>query len=335
MATSNLSRTDYGTSSVREVDTVSAPIAPSRLSRVSWGAILAGLVISLVSMIGLNMLGLAIGASSVNPATEVNPIEPALGTGAAIWILGSNILALFFGGLVAGRLAGIPDNIDGMLHGLVQWAVAFLVTVIFLTTSIGNLVGAVTGAVSTGLSAVGQGLTAISPAVAEAIDLETASLDGVGVEIRSLLNRAAEVATGTEATGTDSTTLAADTAPTLNEIEITRAIGGFLTNADVTDADRQEVITLLSERTGITPEEATATVERWETTITQFRTEAEETAREVGQQAADAIAALAGVVFASMLVAAFASGAGGIIGSPDPRDLLRDTTTASTTTTVR
>lgn len=338
MATINYER-DYRADNARAVDVVTTEVKPAVQRRVSWGAILAGVAVSLVSMIGLNMLGLAIGAGTINPSTQSNPIASELGTSAAVWILGANILSLFFGGLVAGRLSGFSDNLDGMLNGLVQWAVAFLITVVLLTTSIGNLVGAATGAVSSGISAIGQGLTAISPAVAEAVDLEATSLQGVGVEVTALLRRAASAAgveTTTDAEGNEvaSGTLAAETGPTLNEIEVTRAVVGFLANMDPTDEERQSVITLLTERTGISQVEATDTVNRWETTITRFRTEAEATAREVGQQAADTISALAGVVFASMLVAAFASAAGGIIGSPDPREVVtsvrRDVTNTTT-----
>jgi hypothetical protein len=314
-ARSDYNTVNYSTPVVNEVTTAVTTDVPVR--RISWGAILAGLTVSLVAMIGLNMLGLAIGAATVNPRLDADPITPALGTGAAIWILGSNIISLFLGGIVAGRMAGMSDNIDAMLHGIVQWGLAFLLTVVLLTSSIGNVFGAVTNAVSSSLTAVGQGLTAISPVVADAVELEQASLAGVGVEVRNLLNRVAEAA-GAETTapaGTDTTAAAA----TLSEIEVTRAITALLTNPNPTDADRDAAVTLLSERAGISTQEARTTIERWETAVVQFRSDAERTVREVGQQVTDAIAALAGVVFVSMLVAAFAAGAGGIIGSPDPR----------------
>lgn len=337
MATVRTPRTDY-IPPLTDTDTPITTVVTEKLRRVSWGAILAGLAISLVVMIALNMLGLAIGAATVNPVVERDPIEPALGVGALIWLVASNLLALFAGGFVAGRLAGIPDDMDGVLHGLVTWAVVTLITLIFLTTSIGNVISGVTGAVSSGLSAIGGGIAELSPEVAEALDLQGSTLAGIGTEVRGLLsasNDATQTTTGDQTTegaspanptGAAQTTNGQDAAPTLAEIELNRSIRDFLTTGEVTDEDRSNLVTLISERTGISQEEAQATVDRWESTYRSLATEVEETARDVGQAVADGISALAGVVFVGMLIGAFAAGAGGLVGSPDTR-LVKATTT--------
>jgi len=66
----------------------------------------------------LNLLGAGIGLTSVNPATEPDTME-GLGVGTTIWWVVSNLIALFVGGLVAGRMAGFVNLIDGALHGTV------------------------------------------------------------------------------------------------------------------------------------------------------------------------------------------------------------------------
>lgn len=107
--------------------------------RVSWGAIFAGVAITLTIQILLGLLGLALGASSFDPLQEQNPGK-GIGIGAAIWLVVSSLVAMFIGAWVAGRLSGGPRT-DGRLHGLVTWSVATLMTVYLITTAAGNLLG--------------------------------------------------------------------------------------------------------------------------------------------------------------------------------------------------
>lgn len=73
------------------------------------GAVFAGIVVTLALQLILGILGLAIGANSINPLQEQNPAS-GLGTGTVIWFAISTLLALFSGGWVAGRLAGIAST---------------------------------------------------------------------------------------------------------------------------------------------------------------------------------------------------------------------------------
>ena len=108
--------------------------------RISWGAIIAGLIVTLVCQILLSMLGVAIGAATVDPLTEQRPMEN-LGTGAAIWWVVSSLISLFLGGCVAGRLAGVPRKADGALHGIIMWGTVTLITILLLTTALGGVLG--------------------------------------------------------------------------------------------------------------------------------------------------------------------------------------------------
>src|SRR4051794_24890771 len=106
--------------------------APLFLKRVSWGAIFAGLVVALVLGILLNLLGVAIGASTVDPL-KWNP--RGYGIGSAIWFGVSSILSIFSGACVAGRLSGGARKPDGLLHGVVTWATATLLSLFILTSA--------------------------------------------------------------------------------------------------------------------------------------------------------------------------------------------------------
>jgi hypothetical protein len=115
-------------------------VAPNYTRRISWGAIIAGLIVALVTQILLTMLGVAIGAATVNPAQEQRPLE-GLGTGAAIWWIVSSLISLFLGGSVAGRLAGVPRKGDGALHGVIMWGTATLITFLLVGTALGGVFG--------------------------------------------------------------------------------------------------------------------------------------------------------------------------------------------------
>jgi hypothetical protein len=82
------------------------------LNRVSWSAVLAGVVVALVAQLILNMLGIGIGASTLNPGAgaENNPSASGLSIGAALWWTISGILAALAGGFTAGRLSGQPKG---------------------------------------------------------------------------------------------------------------------------------------------------------------------------------------------------------------------------------
>lgn len=68
------------------------------INNVSWAAVLAGVVVSLVAQLLLNMLGLGIGAATIDPAAGQSPEASTLSIGAAIWWTVSGIIAAFLGG---------------------------------------------------------------------------------------------------------------------------------------------------------------------------------------------------------------------------------------------
>ena len=92
------------------------------INKISWGAVLAGVAVSLVAQLVLNMIGIGIGASTLDPMTGDNPAASSFSIGAGIWWALSGILAAFVGGYVASRLSGRPKASTGAWHGLTAWA---------------------------------------------------------------------------------------------------------------------------------------------------------------------------------------------------------------------
>lgn len=115
--------------------------------QVSWGAIFAGAVLTIMVQMLLTLLGIGIGlvaaidegAATAAAATPDNP--GAWGIGAAVWWIVSGIISLFIGGLVAGRLSRVSQATDGIFHGLLVWSVATLFSIYLLTTAAASLIG--------------------------------------------------------------------------------------------------------------------------------------------------------------------------------------------------
>ena len=147
-----------------------SPVTPAEdvrsiaINDISWGAVLAGVVVALVAQLILNMIGIGVGASTLDPGAgpNENPSAQGFSIGAGIWWTVSGIVASLAGGYVAGRLSGKPKPSTTSWHGLIAWALTTLVVFYLLTSAIGGLVGgayrgltsAVGGAASTAGGAI-------------------------------------------------------------------------------------------------------------------------------------------------------------------------------------
>ena len=114
-------------------------------SRVSWGAIAAGAMVSLSIYVILAMLGIALGVESV-----VRDAGPRLASGAAIYSIVTLLLAMFFGGWATSRLAVGESKLEAVLYGLILWGVLFLGMVwlvgVGIRAGFGGMVGTASGA---------------------------------------------------------------------------------------------------------------------------------------------------------------------------------------------
>jgi hypothetical protein len=97
-------------------------------SRVSWGAIWAGVMIALGLEVLFALFGLFIGFGmyryqAPNPWAGIGPWTTA-------WYLITSAVSMFFGAWSAARLSGNPVREAGVLHGLATWGLATFVSVI-------------------------------------------------------------------------------------------------------------------------------------------------------------------------------------------------------------
>src|SRR4030095_4824200 len=101
-----------------------SPVTPAEdartimINRISWGAVLAGVVVALVAQLILNMIGIGIGASTLDPGggAAENPSAQGFSIGAGIWLLVSGIVAALAGGFAAGRLSGQAQKTTASLQ---------------------------------------------------------------------------------------------------------------------------------------------------------------------------------------------------------------------------
>jgi len=255
--------------------------------RMSWGAILAGVVVALLAQFAMEMLGVSIGAGAIEPGEDT--LGPTFSSAVVVWLAVSMLLSLFAGGLVTGKLAGIIDPFDGALHGIVMMGLFAFITVFLLTSSITATLRGVTNTVSDGLSFVGASVQDVSSTVASTVELRDSTLDDIRAEAEEILAEDAS----------------------LTSLRI--ALDDYLLDDESGDDTRQAAIEALATQTELTEQEAAARLDQWEAdfrqTVNRFEAEAEEVASEI----ADIVAATAGVIFMLLVAGAFAAAAGGFV----------------------
>lgn len=89
-------------------------------SRISWGAILAGLFVTLAVFVLLSTLGLAIGISAADETNRDN-----VTVGAGIWAVITALIAFFCGGCVVSRFTAGETKAEAVMYGTVLWGASF------------------------------------------------------------------------------------------------------------------------------------------------------------------------------------------------------------------
>ena len=135
-------------------------------SQIQWGAIVAGLAIGLAIQMVLTLLGLSIGAWSI----DLREVHPAGGIPLAtgLWTGMSMVISAFIGGYAASRLSGASIRTVGVYHSAVLWAVTSVVFAWLGTTALSFMIGGLFTTLSGGLQMLGQGVgTAVSAAASK------------------------------------------------------------------------------------------------------------------------------------------------------------------------
>lgn len=274
-----------------------SPVTPAEdarsvmINNVSWGAIFAGAVIALAVQIILNMVGIGIGAATLDPGAGDNPTAGAFGIGAGLWFAVSAIIAALAGGVAAGRLSGKPKESTAAWHGLTAWAVSTMFVIYLIGSSAGSLLG---GAFTMAGNVVGGVAGAAGSAVEAVVPADPFA--AIERNIRSAAPADADPAAARDAA------IAA----------VRRAVTG-------TDAQAaQQAAQALAQAQGIPVQQAERQIAEYQAQFTQTVEKAKETAVEAADTAAAATATGALLAALMLVLGALAGWFGGRMGVVEP-----------------
>jgi hypothetical protein len=267
-----------------------APALIDSLRRVSWGAVMGGVVVALITHLLLSMLGIGIGVATIEPATGDTPGIGALSLSAALWWTVSGIIAAFVGGWVAARLSGALAA-SAALHGLVTWATTTLVVLFLMTSAVGALMGGALGFLGNTISGASEAAKAVAPQLG-------AATEGPLGDLRREIESAMQSGTPSERARTAAATIRAITKSDLPPAEMDQAAGG------------------VAQLAGISSEEARERLTQWRQTYQSNAAEFEAQARAKAEEAARTISRGAFAAFVALLLGAAAGAFGGRIGAP-------------------
>ena len=292
-------------------------------SHVRWGAVFAGLVVGISVQIALTLLGLAIGAWSV----DLRESQPAQGIplGTGIWTAISMLISAFTGGYVTARLSGSALRSDGMYHGAVVWGVTWLVFTWLATMGMATMVGGLFSAFGSGLQALGQGasqsVSAAVSKVAENVDVKNLSVSAEGLkkQIETVLQatKKPELQSGEMKKDADKVAGKAQSGKPISQV----------TDATVAEIqeklaalDKDAAINVMVNKLGMSETQAQEVVQSTLRMIEPLK----EKAREVKEQSIDSanvaiekLASVAGWMFLLALFSLVASMGGGALGIPE------------------
>lgn len=300
--------------------------------RISWGAIFAGALLAIVLQLALSLLGLGIGLGTIDPLTEQTPMA-GIGVGAAIWWIVTMLASLYLGATVASRLAGMPRPTDGVLHGLLTWALVTLLTFYLLTTAVGRIIGGVTGVAGRALSGMSSGLAAAAPGAGDAIkgELKDQGLDlsDLKHQARLLLRQTGKseltpenLARQAKSVGREAKDEAGQAAanPQAAGDSFDDVIDNLTSKAENLGnaADRDAAVNVVMKRTGKSRAESAQIVDNWIVTakqaqakLTEVKVQAEQKARQAGDAAAEGLSKAALLAALGLGLGAAAAAFGG------------------------
>ncbi|MGR3512114.1 MAG: hypothetical protein ACU0GG_05075 [Paracoccaceae bacterium] len=321
---------------------------PPAVRRVSWGAIIVGAVVAMALMVFFATLGIAIGGAVVDPLQEARPLA-GVGIGSGIYTVVTQIISLAVGGFAAARLAGVPRTIGSVLHGAAVWAATTLFlawaallggSAVFGTaaTTVSNMVRGATDAVQTVMpdnlsfpdvsELAGQiSLNDLPPQIAQTLrenGVTPAQLQSdAAAAFRNVISaqeqqRAVDIL---QTALTDAVRSPGDTQSDINDA-FDSLVGG--PDAVFSQEDRQEVLTTLERRLGITPQEAEQIAQSIETRIEEAIDEArqmwnaaQQQALEAAQTATSMVASTATMLTIASILGLLAAAGGAMAGRPE------------------
>ncbi|WP_166333222.1 hypothetical protein [Sphingobacterium chungjuense] len=307
-----------------------------KLKRISWSAVVTGVLLAIIIQLLLSMLGVGIGLTSFSPTTDSNPFS-GYGTGTIIWWFISVLLSLFAGGWVAGWLNNSADKIDNIVHGALTWAIFTLLSLYVVTSSLGNILGGIGKVVEKTFNAAGNVISDISSdatnLVGSQLGIDNEDLKNLKKEATTLLRQSGkkelqpeylenrldkakkEVKKSGKEVAEDPTNLQDEGQSLIKKlIDLQEDI--------LSAADQEALANIVSERTGKSKEEAKMIVRNWAETADQAKQQlqqtaekAKEEAKRIGDEASSALGKAAILGFFALVLGAITAIVGATIAN--------------------
>ncbi len=262
--------------------------------RISWAAIFGGVILVVAVQLLLSMLGAGIGLGTVNVNAGSTPNASSLGMGAGLWWLVSSIISLAFGGYVAAWLAGIELRWDGMLHGLITWAIATLLTIYLLSSAVGSIIGGGFSALGSVTSAAGSGIKDAAQPLAQASGV---SPDMVQQQAQAYLKPA----------NPDPTTMTPQDA----QKQVATDLVTYAKGGQDAPAAKAHIISIMAAQQHISQDDAAKQFDANEAKVKHTKDEAIQTAKNAADESASAASKTAFAGFGDLLLGAIAAAIGG------------------------
>lgn len=276
-------------------DTATTMVSGSHTHRrISWAAIFGGVILVVAVQLLWSLLGAGIGLGSVNLNAGTTPDASSFGIGAGAWWIISSIIALAFGGYVSAWLAGIEIRWDGVLHGLITWGIASLLTVYLLTSAIGGFIGGGASALGSLASAAGSGIKNAAQPVAQAAGI---SPDMLQQQAQAYVKPA----------NPDPTTMS----PQEAQKEVVANLTTYAKGGPNAAVAKERIITIMAAQQHISRDQAAKQFDDAEAKLQQVKAQAVQTAKKVADESAAAAAKTSFAAFADLLIGAIAAALGG------------------------
>lgn len=263
------------------------------ITRVSWGAIFAGVVIAVAVQVVLGILGTGIGLSMVDPVEGTTPGAAGFGIGAGLYWLITTVIALGAGGYAAARVAGVHDRFDALVHGLVVWGVTLILTLYLLTSVVGGIIGGAFRTVGAVAGAAGSTVGAAAPAAASV----------AGIDKQDVRSEAAAYLS-------DAPNDPAQMTPEQAQTAIAKELPAMARGGAEGQQAEARVVDIVAAQRKISREQAQAQVTRAKQQFVQAKDKTVETAKVATDKAAGAAAGTSFMLVLALLIGAGAAGFG-------------------------
>jgi hypothetical protein len=241
------------------------------------------------------MLGIGVGAATIDPATSGTPSPTAFSITAAVWWTVAGIIAAFLGGHAAGRLSGRPKESTAGWHGLTTWAVTTIVIFFLLSSTVGAILGGAFSARKSTIGGVGQA----------AVQTAAPAIAGANVPFGAIERQIRERSGGTDPQALRDAAVAA----------VRAAVTG---NQAEAQAARDRAAEAIAKAQNVSADEARAQVAQYEEQYRQAVERTKQQATQAAEKAANATSKGAIFGFIALVLGAIAGWLGGRMGAVDP-----------------